>query len=117
MTSIHGFESEDIAKESSICLSVLAVDNYVSTRNHFPLLEKVRNPYQGAQRIKVTGDPLAGRPVDRRAGRQHCSFYGLGRATIVEVESQLTDFLRRAFRSRRQLALALCCVHELSSLR
>ena len=39
MTSIHGFESEDIAKKCSVRFGVFAVDNYVRTRNNFLLLK------------------------------------------------------------------------------
>src|SRR5882672_330316 len=68
MTSIHGFESEDIAKERSICLGVLAVDNYVSTRNHFPLLEEVGNSYQVAQPNQANRRP-EGRRASAAEGR------------------------------------------------
>jgi hypothetical protein len=39
MTSIHGCESEDIAKKCSVRFGVLAVDNYVRTRDHLLLLK------------------------------------------------------------------------------
>src|SRR5258706_10406292 len=82
MTSIHGFESEDIAKESSICLGVLAVDNYVSTRNHFPLLEKVGNPYQVAQRNQVNRPAATGvRQVEGSYRRVRLKAW-LGRAQL-----------------------------------
>src|SRR5262249_40879437 len=38
MTRIHRPEPEDVAKKGPVCLSVFAVNNYVSARNHLPLL-------------------------------------------------------------------------------
>src|SRR5215469_1321615 len=38
ITSIHRFEPEDVAEKSTVCLSVPAVNNYVSARNHLPSL-------------------------------------------------------------------------------
>jgi hypothetical protein len=35
MTSIHGFEPENIAEECAVRLGVFTVDNYMSRRNHF----------------------------------------------------------------------------------
>src|SRR5712691_459631 len=40
MTRIHGSEPEDVAEKCAVRLGVFAVDNYVSTRNHLPLLEE-----------------------------------------------------------------------------
>ena len=43
MTSIHGFESEDIAKKCSIRFGILAVDNYVRAGNHLLSQKSARN--------------------------------------------------------------------------
>src|SRR5262245_56969832 len=44
MTSIHGFEPENVAEEYSVCCGVLTVDHNMSTRNHFvPPQEQLKN--------------------------------------------------------------------------
>jgi hypothetical protein len=43
MAGIHGFETEDVAEKSAVRLGILAVNNYMSTRNHLPLLRNTRD--------------------------------------------------------------------------
>src|SRR5208337_4953057 len=48
VTRINGFEAEDVAEKCAVRLGVLTVDNYVSARNHLPLLRNARNRWQVA---------------------------------------------------------------------
>jgi len=43
MTRIHGFEPEDVTEKCAVRLGVFTVDNYVSARNHLPLLRDAGN--------------------------------------------------------------------------
>jgi hypothetical protein len=43
MTCIHGFEPENVAEKRAVRLGVFTVDNYVSARNHLPLLRNAGN--------------------------------------------------------------------------
>jgi hypothetical protein len=55
MTSIQGFESEDIAKKCSVRFGVLAVDNYVRTRTHLLLLKVGSEFLAGYAELKPFG--------------------------------------------------------------
>src|SRR5271167_3797892 len=48
MTGIHGLEAEDVAEKRAVRFSIFAEDNYVSARNHCPLLRNARNPWHSA---------------------------------------------------------------------
>jgi hypothetical protein len=43
VTGVHGRKSEDVTKELPIRFGVLAVENYVSARDHLSLLKSCRN--------------------------------------------------------------------------
>src|SRR6266849_2221018 len=43
MTRIHRLEPENVTEEGAVRFGVLTVDNYVSARNHLPLLRIARN--------------------------------------------------------------------------
>jgi len=43
MTRIHGFEPEDVTEKCAVRLGVFTVHNYVSARNHLPLLRDAGN--------------------------------------------------------------------------
>src|SRR5712692_7637610 len=48
MARIHGFEPEDVAEKCAVRFGVFTVDNYVSARNHLPLLRNAVNSRQAA---------------------------------------------------------------------
>src|SRR5438445_3925683 len=48
MTRIHGFEPEYVAEKCAVRFGVFAVDNYVSARNHLPVLRNARYSYQAS---------------------------------------------------------------------
>src|SRR5712692_5267138 len=48
MTRIHGLEPENVAEKCAVRFGVLTVDNYVSARNHLPLLRIARNSSRAA---------------------------------------------------------------------
>jgi hypothetical protein len=43
MSRIYGFEPEDVTEKCAVRLGVPTVDNYVSARNHLPLLRDAGN--------------------------------------------------------------------------
>src|ERR1700674_200113 len=48
MTRIHGCEPEDVSEKCAVRLGVFTVNNYVSARNHLPLLRNAWNSWQSA---------------------------------------------------------------------
>src|SRR5689334_23322322 len=78
MACVYRFEPEDVAKKCSVCIGVLAVDNYVSARNHIVYLSCVsicQSPrastvYQSASRRRWRKPPsrkTMGEYLGRRA--------------------------------------------------
>jgi hypothetical protein len=45
MTCIDGFEPEDVAEKCTVSVGILTIDNYVSPRNHLPLLRNARTSW------------------------------------------------------------------------
>jgi hypothetical protein len=43
MAGIDGLETENVAEKCAVRFGVLAVDNYMSARNHLPLHRNTRN--------------------------------------------------------------------------
>jgi hypothetical protein len=79
MTCIHGFEAEDIAEKYAICLGILTVDNYVSTRDHLLLQQGSHREHYGTPLTCFDPRPLAAYPWGK--------LYGIPRRTMQQALS------------------------------
>jgi hypothetical protein len=60
MTRIHVLETEDIAEKCAVGLGVLTVDDYVSARDHLPLLRNAQDSFENVfAKVKI---PFEGLP-------------------------------------------------------
>src|ERR1700756_2931508 len=79
MTCIHGFETKDIAEKYAICLGILTVDNYVSTRDHLLLQQGSHREHYGTPLTCFDLTPLAAYPWG--------DLYGVPRRTMQQALS------------------------------
>src|SRR5713226_2111105 len=85
MTRIHRLEPENVTEKGAVRFGVLTVDNYVSARNHLPLLRIARNFPARACSVETSfRAPQASRELPRR----------LPARTVLDLPGELFDLFR-----------------------